>query len=710
MIQSLRFVSSLGRWLMHGGNFWKEVPNGDDNTLTLALDCPNEKQNVLSVAVLEELSEILDKLMLLYKNSSPNTKDRFPHDQFPKVLVLTSAKRGSFCAGAKIEEFLPLLENPDAAGDLLDKGHQLILKIRNAPFPIVAAINGLCLGGGLELAMACKFRVAVGGPKTKIGLPECALGIIPGFGGTQILPRLVGLMKALEIILKGAERKMFSAEEMAKFGLVDKVVAEGDLIKEAKALALSGDRNSRNVSRSVVLQALPAVRHFILSQARKRMIKESRGIYPALFHAIESIGNFHLPLEDGLKREKDLFSKCLRTREANNLINIFLLDKEARGCQPDRKVDLPKRPAVLGAGLMGSSIAYSLICNGFQTHMHDSYASSITKALIFIESELLRAVKKGAMTPEQAERTRNLLTYSSGESLSKFAGRDFVIEAIIENLDLKQTELRRLERHLDDDAVIATNTSSLLPSEIAKGLFNPRRLTAMHFFNPAHIMPLVEMVGHPESSPEAMAKTLEMAKMMKKVPIIVDRECQGLVVNRILMRGFGWALFELIANKVNPWHLDSALERYGFKMGPFKTMDLVGWDTGEKVLREMAGQYPDNYPVRMRDFELTVRKDTLGAKTGRGFYHWQKGKAVKANKSVLELLRVVGSHSDLSAVPRVVTAMELEAYKIFDEGVCASKDMIDLAMIYGAGICPNRRGIFGIQKSVSASATAHTPS
>ena len=668
--------------------FWKlEEDPEDTRGMILTLDLgPWDKKNLLRRKVLEELDETMGALAKLS----------------PDYLIITSGKPDTFCAGADVEEIREVLKNPSDVEALLQKAHGILMKIRNASYPVVAAIDGECLGGGLELAMACHARVATSNRKTVFALPETSLGIIPGFGGTQTLPRLVGTRKALEII--NGQKKLNGAEAV-KCGLADSCVKPEELIGEARwrAYFISRDWNERFDRKTKGVKfpenLLCVGKRLILRRALQEVLKKTRGAYPAPLKAIEAVRASSKPIEKGLALERKLFAECAKSSEAKSLTSLFFLDKEARSKDwlPGVKVGVPKKIGIIGAGIMGSGIAYAAISSNIPVVLHDTFPEPVGKAVIFIETMFGKAVKMGKMTAEEAAAKRRLLKVSTGNDLSALADTDFVIEAIIEDLQLKRKMFAELEKVVSPQTVIATNTSSFLPSDLAAELQHKDRFCATHFFNPVHKMPLIEVAATPESSPETVAKALALTKAIGKTPVLLDRECPGLIVNRVLVTGMAWALDQLQTLKIDPWKIDEAMEKFGMEMGPFKTLDLVGFDIGYHVTKVMMSYYPQDYPKAVADITINKYKDLLGKKTGKGFYIWKDEKAVKPNKSILEKFGwkiECSSDDDVKAARNMLLlSMTREAQKIVTTGVCKSSDMVDLSLILGAGLFPNRRGL-----------------
>ncbi len=668
--------------------FWKlEADPEDTRGMILTLDLgPQEKKNLLRRKVLEELDETLNKLVKLS----------------PDYLIITSGKPNTFCAGADIEEIREVLKDPKDVEALLQKAHGILMKIRNAPYPVVAAIDGECLGGGMELVMACHDRVATNNRKTVFALPETSLGIIPGFGGTQTLPRLVGTRKALEII---NGQKKLNGYEARRCGLVANCVEADKLLPEARwrvevVRRSWGERFSRRPKGTKFPESLPCIgKRIILRGALKEVLKKTKGVYPAPLKAIEAVRASSKSIEKGLALERKLFAECAQSPEAKSLTSIFFLDKEARTKDwlPGVKVETPKKIGMIGAGIMGSGIAYAAISSNIPVVLHDTYPEPVGKAVIFIETMLGKAVKMGKLTSEEAAAKRRLLKVSTGNDLSALADTDFVIEAIIEDLPIKRKMFAELEKVVSPKTIIATNTSSFLPSDLGAELLHKDRFCAMHFFNPVHKMQLIEIAGTPESSPETVAKTLALTKALGKTPLLLDKECPGLVVNRVLVTGMAWALDQLQTLKIDPWEIDEAMEKSGMAMGPFKTLDLVGFDIGYHVMKVMMSYYPEDYPKEVANIPINKYKDLLGKKTGKGFYIWKGEEAVKPNRSILEKfgwkIECSTKVDGMAARNLLLISMTREAQKIVTTGICKSADMVDLSLIIGAGLFPNRRGL-----------------
>jgi 3-hydroxyacyl-CoA dehydrogenase/enoyl-CoA hydratase/3-hydroxybutyryl-CoA epimerase len=674
--------------------YWKaEIDGNWDTVLKLDLG-PEAKENVLATAVIEELHEFL--------------KHNPCHS-----LIIASAKPGSFCAGADVHEIAKVIEMPaeernKAIQDLMKKTDGILSILREADYPSVALIDGSCLGGGLELAMCCTERIASANPKTIFAMPETALGIIPGFGGTQTLPRLVGLRKAVEMNFSVAGQfKKLSAQEALACGLVCSVVPADRLLTAGRNLARDlAATHHRNKNRKRVRIGVEKIPFFgprsILRGVRKKAWQLTKGTNPALLRAFDALGHSYSNIRKGLAKEHKLFAECAATSEARANVSTFLLREEARArkwvdCE---KQSPPARLGIIGAGKngmgMGKGIAYAAISAGILTRLHDVDPHSARSAFGLICEALEREVARGKITPKEKEARLRLFSWTCGDNTFRVlaADSDFIIEAVTENLELKQRVLLDLERGVRPETVIVSNTSSFLPSDVGVMLNKKGRFAAMHFFNPAERMPLVEIAGTPDTDPVTIAKVLALAKALGKTPIVLKNECPGLIVNRVLVRGLAWALV-LAKSGCDPWVIDAGCERAGMLMGPFKTMDLVGFDTGQLVMQSMIRHYADAYPPEIGNFNLAADSSTLGQKTGRGFYLWKDGKAVGRNKEIVRAFGFWCHRDSRNTHVSVLAMMRDEAKNILSEGIVDSPDMIDLAIILGAGICPNKRGLLG---------------
>jgi len=644
-----------------------------------------------------------------------------------------SGKVGGFvivlenCLGADVKEIQAHQLAPDRGLakneviSLLERAHDFVQYLEKLLVPTVAAISGHCLGGGLELAMMCQARVLADTAKTRVGLPETKLGLIPGFGGTQTMPRLIPLEKALELISEG---KIIGAAEALELGLADRLVKPENLVEKAVDLASmlrTGEVRPRAKRyRHTSWRKIPLVGRFAISFFTKKTVaaNESSAAYPAAGKAVQAIlASRSFPY--GLEKERELFVDRLFSEESPNHIKVFFAEKELkkRNWFPEIYASVPKTVGVVGAGVMGRAIAYSIVSAGIPVVLYDNYPSSLHAGISWIENMFKKAVYKGIMSEKDAWQRRGLLTHANG--LQGFAKCDFVIEAVKENLSIKRDLFGQLEKVVSKDAALMTNTSSILPSKIADGLSCPERFGAMHFFNPVEKISLVEVAGHAGTVNLYKAMAVELARKIGKVPVALEKECPELLVNRVLIPGLIASFTRAKEKGIHPMLIDRKFKNRGMLSGPFETGDLVGWDVMLDILKEISCNHPD-YPSE-KDLAKIMDSKRLGKKTGVGFYHWQGDRRGNFNDSILDTYHTgfiseggsVRSFADVmrrslykgdkntcgvvsSIVDEASDKMADEAVKIMEEGVCLDPKVINLAMILGCGCAPNRGGVFGL--------------
>ena len=541
----------------------------------------DEKLSVLTVARMDSLSATVAEL----RKSTP-----------PKGLIITGAQGNTFCAGADVK-LIRDLKDGAMARQLAQQGQEAFDAIESLPFPTLAAISGACVGGGCELALSCDYRIMADTSASSIGLPEVKLGIIPGFGGTQRLPRLVGLRPALDIILKG---KRINARQAGSIGLVDEVVqleseeapaAEVEKVLLEKALAFFSNlpqKKSPSFQEKVMMNFAPA-RAYAESAARKAVVKQTQGLYPAPPLAIDAV---FTGLKDGMKsglaKEAEAIGKLLISKECKSLVHIYFLTEEASklGRGAGALVEGSK-VSVLGGGTMGSGIATSFLSAGDQVVVVETSDAAKRKAQAAITSNV-----EGRKSWSAAKKKRLLGKLQVSVDLSKSEGSALVIEAIIEDLETKAKLMRSAAQHLSDTAILATNTSSLSVSALAEKIPNPGRVVGMHFFNPADRMPLVEIVIGNQSADKAVAIAAAIAGRLGKYPVIV-RDVPGFLVNRIFAPYMVEAAYLLSAG-YGIEVIDNAARSFGLPMGPLRLLDEVGLDVAAKVAHIMDNSYGDS--------------------------------------------------------------------------------------------------------------------
>lgn len=659
----------------------KPQPTEKGQFVHLFVDADNPV-NALSADVLHELRELLPQLAEL---------------QDVKALFLWSGKDEHFIAGADVDEIAAIADAGEGAKKAAE-GQAIFQQVADLPFPTFAVIRGTCLGGGLELALAFDYRIAVELPTTRIGLPEVNLGIIPGFGGCQRLPRLLGLSGALPLIV-GAKR--LPAQVAYRKGVVDALVApEGyqdlalrsahKLLKVGPALA-KRRRRLRGAWWVRALEANPLGRALIRRGAEKQVKKVSGGHYPAPLEAVGTvIDGYTQSLPQALELEAQRCGELIASQISKRLISIFQDSERARKLSLDENVTWPREGhvAVLGAGIMGAGIAQLLLSKNQQVRLRDLHPEALAKGLRHIGQILDGQVRRRRLTPLEREQKLSRLTHTTG--LRGFAGVDVVIEAIVERLDVKQAALQEIEPHLSDTAVFATNTSALSVTEIQKVAKSPGRVVGMHFFNPVHRMPLIEVIPGRDTDPDAVATIVALAQKLGKYPVVVQ-DSPGFLVNRLLGPYLNVACGLLDQGLTGP-EIDAAAEAFGLPMGPFRLLDEVGLDIAAEVSSTLHEAFGDRVTPSPH-LERMLEKNWLGKKTGTGFYVYPEGrKATPVWNDAVQSSGSGGPADGDALAQTLVDPIVDEAARCLSEGVVSSPSDVDLAMVMGTGFPPFRGG------------------
>lgn len=656
-----------------------------DGIVRVTFDRPGERVNLLTSHVLRALDEILGAIA--------GRSDL-------RGLWIESGKPGTFVAGADVEE-IATFDDAYRASEAARFGQSVFQRIADLSIPSVAVIGGACLGGGAEMALACTFRVVSDDPAVRIGLPEVQIGIIPGFGGTQRLPRLVGLGPALDLILTG---RSLDARAARRIGLVDAVVPAAYLERESRALLLRAADDRRAVLREVrkgrgplvpLLEELGPWRRFVLGRARKAASAKTRPAdYPAPFRALEAVdAAFAMPLRQGLDVEARVVGELIPTRTSKNLIWLFK-SQSALKRTPDGSVAPPRKirkVAVLGAGIMGGGIGHLAADRGLPVRVKDIRQDALLMALRTASGLWVAQVRKGRLSRREAEQR---LGYLSPTLDDRGLGRaDLVIEAVVEDLSVKQKVLAAAEERIAERAVFASNTSSLPIGEIAARALRPERVVGLHFFNPVHRMPLVEVIAGPKSSPEAVATVRAFAVDLGKTPVVV-RDSPGFLVNRILMLYLSEAM-HLLADGVRIDTVDTAAREFGMPMGPFALLDQVGLDTARQVAGVLHAAFGKRIGAGAPVLAALVDAGRLGVKSGRGFHTYSNGQRAAVDRKAYALAGV-STFRDLpmeTLQERMVLAMVNEAAVCLEDGVVQDPRDVDVAMVMGAGFPPFRGGL-----------------
>jgi len=617
-------------------------------------------------------------------------------DHAIKAAILTGTGR-NFIAGADITEIQKVKDRNILLPRIMEN-HRFINGVEDSPKPVIAAINGHCLGGGLEIAMACHYRIAA--QKVEIGQPEVKIGLFPGAGGTQRLPRLIGFPDALQMIATG---NPISAEEGLRKGVLDEVVPADQLLEQALKAArrfVSGELNHRDRVTKNKKDKLPKPdeKAAILAFARGMAAKEGKG-YIAPFKAMEAMERgLSDDFEADIKIEAELFADCVVSDIAKNLIGIFL-NTRAAGKLPRIEKVAPqkiKTVAMLGGGAMGSGITHLLLSNGFDVILWDINDEVIQKDLEAIRKTYAYSIKKGKMTQEGLDRMiREHLTTTV--SLEVMKGVDLVVEAVLEDMKIKQDIWKRLQGICRPDVVFGTNTSALPITEMASVLTDPGRMIGLHFFNPAERMPLLEIICGKKTSDQTLATSVAFGRAIRKVPVVVN-DGPGFYVSRQLGALMGESTF-MLSEGINPAKVEEAVIDFGLPMGPATLSDLTGIDIGYHVGKNFERSFGERWKMSPI-YELVYKTGCYGRKTGAGWFDYSGEKPVP-NPKVVEVVQNYLKEKGVS--PKEVSPKEIidrmlarainEAAYMIEEGICDRPQDMDLAMIYGTGFPPYRGGI-----------------
>jgi 3-hydroxyacyl-CoA dehydrogenase/enoyl-CoA hydratase/3-hydroxybutyryl-CoA epimerase len=655
----------------------------------LKFDLPGEKVNKFSLPVMEELEAALDSIR---SNSSI------------KVLKLTSGKDGCFVAGADLHSFEPAFVDPSKVRPIMMNGHRTFSKLASLPFPTVAVINGSCLGGGCEYALSCTYRVATDNAKTLIGLPEVNLGIYPGWGGTQRLPRLIGFSEGLGMIIAG---KIVPAYKAWKLHLVDALIPyefQEAKVNEFVASILTKEGSKKVLKRrneksffQKLLDNNPLGRALVYNRAEKQLMEKTKGHYPAPVIALKLLKEtYGLPLDKGLKQEADTFIANVPQGfiQAPNFISLFFTQealKKETGAPAGTKTTQITSAAVLGAGTMGAGIAWLFASKGVFTRLKDVSWDFVGKGIATVLGLLKKGLKAKKITPSQLDRTFQLV--SGTVDYSGFQHAQLVLEAATENLELKRKIFQELEAAISDTAIIGSNTSSLSIDVMAETLKHRERFIGMHFFNPVPKMPLVEVVPGKHTSKETTATAMEFCRKLGKTPIIVG-DCPGFLVNRIFLAGANEMML-MLEEGYSVEALNKASLDFGMPLGPLTLADEVGNDVTYKVSDVLEKAYGE----RMHSAQilhLMVDKGFLGKKVGKGFYLYN-GKETKLNSEAFKLVESVGRKTSYlpedEILPRFIYVMINEASRCLEEKIIERPDYLDMALIMGIGFPPFQGGL-----------------
>lgn len=671
----------------------------DDGIAVLTIDVPNESMNTLKAEFGQQIRAILQQLQQPSDPAQPTVKG----------LVLISGKSDSFIAGADIN-MLAACRTSSEAQQLSREGHAIMAELAGLPFTVVAAIHGACLGGGLELALACHARVCSLSDKTVLGLPEVQLGLLPGSGGTQRLPALVGVAKALDLMLSGRQVR---AKQALKMGLVDDAVADTVLLDVAAALALKPKptRKHPNGKMGWLMDGNSIGRNIILTQALKQTLNKTRGNYPAPERIIDvvRIGQSE-GFDAGLDAEARHFGELVMTPESAALRSIFFATTEMK---KESGANAKARPlqqiGILGGGLMGGGIAFVTATKaGLPVRIKDVAETGINHALRYSFDLLNKRVKKRILLRSQMQ--KQMLMLSGGLDYTAYQHRDLVVEAVFEDLNLKQKMVQDIELHGKPETIFASNTSSLPIHQIAAHAQRPENVIGLHYFSPVDKMPLVEVIPHAGTSAETIATTVAFAKMQGKTPIVVADKA-GFYVNRILAPYMNEAARCLLAGEAIE-HIDAALLDFGFPVGPITLLDEVGIDVGAKIAPILERELGERFAAP-EAFAALLGDDRKGRKNGRGFYLYNSKKKLYRLKGQEKkepdnnVYKVLGVQPNSSLDPqaladRCVLMMLNEAARCLDEGIIRTPRDGDIGAIFGIGFPPFLGGPFRYMDRIGA--------
>jgi 3-hydroxyacyl-CoA dehydrogenase/enoyl-CoA hydratase/3-hydroxybutyryl-CoA epimerase len=646
----------------------------DENNLAwLAIDVPGEKMNTLQSAFADEMEEIFVEL--------ESKQDKLAG------LVVHSTKPDNFVAGADVRMLDACTTAAEAEG-LAAKGQQMFDKLASMPFTTVAAIHGPCLGGGLELALACDYRISSDADITRLGLPEVQLGLLPGSGGTQRLPRLIGLLASLDIILTG---KQLRAKKAKKLGLVEESVPNTVLLTVAAQYA-SKSKPKRKVSTKEKLMS-GVGRGVIFDKARKQTLSKTRGNYPAA-EAILDVIRFGLEkgMKKGLANEAKRFGELVMTSESKALRSIFFATTEMKKDNgADAEPQAVNRIGVLGGGLMGAGIAHVSVAKAkVPVRVKDVSEKGVLNALQYNYKLFEKQRKRRILTRAKVQANMNQLT--GGTDFTTFSQADMVIEAVFEDLSLKQQMVNDIEQNGKSGVIFATNTSSLPIAQIAEQADKPENVIGLHYFSPAEKMPLAEIIPHEGTSEQTIATTVAFARKQGKTPIVV-KDKAGFFVNRILAPYMNESAHLLLANEPIE-HIDKSLLDFGFPVGPITLLDEVGVDIGSKIMPILVNELGPRFQGP-DVFDILLKDDRKGRKSGKGFYTY-KGKDKKVDETVYKVLSITPNQSisaeDLAL--RCVLPMLNEAVLCLEEGIIRSARDGDIGAIFGIGFPPFLGGPF----------------
>ena len=680
----------------------------DKDLMIVNFDLEGERVNKIGHLAAGELAQVLE----IVKSSSA------------KALLFRSLKKNSFIVGADIN-LIQTLKNQEEATQASSEGHVIMNMLEDLKIPTLVAIDGPCMGGGTELSISCKYRVCSDSEKTVIALPEVKLGLLPGWGGTYRLPRLVGLPTSLEMMLEG---KNIRPEKAGKIGLVDVVIPSAIFAEKTLELAhgltknpvLPGLKPKKFSAQEFLLNSFVG-RFIVFKKAHESVMKATRGHYPAPIKILQLLERaLGTSRSHHLKLEAEAFGELWTTGESKNLVNLFFLMEESKKVSGTNLTEeqlkaLPpvKELGILGAGVMGGGIAAQSAIYGIHSTVKDINLEAVSKAYAHAREVFDKDVKKKKIKPRQRDQRMALIR--GQVDYTGFHAHDLVIEAIVENLEVKKKVLPELEANVSNDCIIASNTSSLRLTDMASALKDPSRFVGIHFFNPVEKMPLIEVIHHEKSSPEAIARAVAYSRAIGKTPVVV-KDGPGFLVNRLLMPWLNEAAF-MLEEGFPIELLDRVAKDFGMPMGPCELMDEVGIDVGTKVAHILNAAFGERAQAAKSSDKVAAASKggpnapgaRFGKKTGLGFYTFDRpgGKRLKPDQDAIN--KIIFDGGPVPKCPeytaqalqwRMFFPMINEAAMALEEGIVANPEMCDLAMIFGTGFPPFRGGLLRYADSV----------
>lgn len=669
----------------------ESLPN---DILKVVFDLKDQSANVFNALALKELGDVLE---VVKKQSST------------KGLLFTSGKPGGFVFGADVTEFLDHFKKSEEEMKSWIAGiNKVFSGYEDLPFPKVALVNGFALGGGCEIALTMDYRL--GTPKAAIGLPETKLGIIPGWGGTVRLPRLIGPDHAIEWIT-GA--KHYKADEALKFGAIDGIIEDAKLEEAGLKLLDKCIKGELDWKKRVEEKKSPLrydkIESTMSFDGSKAFVAAMAGPnYPAPVKAVETMQKAaRLNRDEAIALEGETFAFCAKTKTAECLVQVFLGDQYLK--KVSKSATKNAKPtqfgAVLGAGIMGGGIAYQSASMGVPVLMKDIKHEQLDLGMAEASKLLNKEVERKKMNPERMAKVISQITPTL--SYADFGATQFVVEAVVENEKVKKAVLADVEKVTSPETILASNTSTISITKLAEGLARPEKFCGMHFFNPVHRMPLVEIIRGAKTSEETIAQAVNYANQMGKTPIVVN-DCAGFLVNRILFPYFK-GFVHLIEDGVDFQRIDKVMEKFGWPMGPAYLLDVVGIDTGVHASKIMADAFSDRMAYSTKTIlEVMYENKRFGQKNNLGFYEYEmdkKGRPVKkVNQNVYELIKpVVKSQKDVTdeeIIMRMMIPMITEASRCLEDKIVNTPVEVDMGLLLGLGFPPFRAGALKYADSI----------